>query len=304
MSNWRSATPNEGCCRFFRDNRGSMLSLRNPATAGGTSLAAVANPQLSSNGQSLSSGGCVTNGKVHLPGDLLSRSVSAGAGGAAGLEEDERQLQVEAGKPDAVRSLCGGVAVKNPTFPYGWVLANDAKRYIPRVGDLVIAVVTQRNAELYRTDINSVWDASLPSVEAFEGATKRNRPNLQLGSWVYCRVTSSNRDYETELTCLTPGKTKAWNTPETSLGQLSGGCLLQMPIAVTRSLVGDRCYVLERLGEKFPFETAVGLNGRVWIRAGSVADTFAIAQILEAMPGKTLAQLEVLISMALEKRAR
>ena len=42
----------------------------------------------------------------------------------------------------------------------------------------------------YKLDINDRFEATLESVD-FQGATKRNKPNLELGDLVYCKVEKS-----------------------------------------------------------------------------------------------------------------
>jgi len=39
--------------------------------------------------------------------------------------------------------------------------------------------------------------------------------------------------------------------------------------------------LLPTLASQFPFETAVGLNGRIWLKAGSVSETIALNRVLE-----------------------
>ena len=50
-------------------------------------------------------------------------------------------------------------------------------------------------------DINGPFPALLPLL-SFEGATKRNRPNLKAGDVVYARVAAASRDMEPVLTCV------------------------------------------------------------------------------------------------------
>jgi len=52
-------------------------------------------------------------------------------------------------------------------------------QYVPAPQELVIGVVTQKVGEGYRVDIGSAHPASLDGL-AFEGATKRNKPNLKV----------------------------------------------------------------------------------------------------------------------------
>ena len=57
-----------------------------------------------------------------------------------------------------------------------WVIG---RQYVPAPQEAVIGMITQRLGEGYRADIGSAHYASLDSL-AFEGATKRNKPNLKV----------------------------------------------------------------------------------------------------------------------------
>ncbi len=74
-------------------------------------------------------------------------------------------------------------------------------RYIPVEGEVVVGFVTERHSENFIVDINGPFSALLPQL-SFEGATKRNRPNLRAGDVVYARVASASRDMEPVLTCV------------------------------------------------------------------------------------------------------
>lgn len=43
----------------------------------------------------------------------------------------------------------------------------------------VIGIITNRGSDSYKVDIGGAMPASLPSL-SFEGATKKNKPNLQV----------------------------------------------------------------------------------------------------------------------------
>ena len=74
------------------------------------------------------------------------------------------------------------------------------RRYIPAVGDVVVGVVSDRNAEFYRVQLHASAVATLP-VLAFDGATKRNKPNLVVGSVVFARVAVCSKHMDPELSC-------------------------------------------------------------------------------------------------------
>lgn len=52
-------------------------------------------------------------------------------------------------------------------------------QYVPVKGDTVIGIVTLKSGDVFKVDFGGSELASL-SYLAFEGATKRNRPNVQV----------------------------------------------------------------------------------------------------------------------------
>jgi len=87
-------------------------------------------------------------------------------------------------------------------------------------------VVGKSGAEGFRVDIGGPHNANL-DVLAFEGATKRNRPNLKVGSLLYARVSLSHKDMEPEIECF-----DAQTRKSAGFGELKGGfvamCSLKM----------------------------------------------------------------------------
>mmetsp|Transcript_25169 Transcript_25169/g.81194 ORF Transcript_25169/g.81194 Transcript_25169/m.81194 type:complete len:270 (+) Transcript_25169:15-824(+) len=141
------------------------------------------------------------------------------------------------------------------------------KRYDPVVGDMVVGVVRERGAEEYQVDIGAPFPALLPAL-AFDGASKRNKPNLQVGDVVYARVATAHRHLEPELSCLSiGGKKKDWVTGESMFGQLKGGHMFEVSLQHARRLRRPDCKVLHCLGASVPFEIAAGTNGRVWVQS-------------------------------------
>ena len=62
-----------------------------------------------------------------------------------------------------------------------------SKRYVANRGENVIGVVTAKMGDTFRVDIGTAEPASL-SYLAFEGATKRNRPSVNVGDLVYAKL--------------------------------------------------------------------------------------------------------------------
>uniref|UniRef100_A0A8C6BMH0 Exosome component 3 n=1 Tax=Monodon monoceros TaxID=40151 RepID=A0A8C6BMH0_MONMO len=136
--------------------------------------------------------------QVVLPGEeLLLPGQEDGEGpGSAG----ERPLRLNAGARSGGRVVCGPglrrcgdrllvtkcgrLRHKEPGSGNGggvyWV-DSQQKRYVPVKGDHVIGIVTAKSGDIFKVDVGGSEPASL-SYLSFEGATKRNRPNVQAAS--------------------------------------------------------------------------------------------------------------------------
>jgi len=89
-----------------------------------------------------------------------------------------------------------------------------------------VGIIYQRSGEAYRVDIGAAHFALLDGL-SFEGASKRNKPNLKLGTILYARVSLAHKDMEPELECFDAQTRKAGE-----FGELKDGfmvrCSLQM----------------------------------------------------------------------------
>lgn len=143
-----------------------------------------------------------------------------------------------------------------------------------------MAVVTDRFAEEYRIEMRGTDVANL-AVLAFEGATKRNKPALAVGAAVYCWVKLADPDMECEVSCVEPGSSGSWVSGETLYGELKGGGnIVEVSLALAARLQAPDSQVLGALGAKFRFESAVGANGRVWIKSGKTRDTVMLCLLV------------------------
>lgn len=130
--------------------------------------------------------------------------------------------------------------------------------------------------DVLKIDIGSSELASLPTL-AFEGATKKQKPDMQVGDALYAQVLSAHREMEPELVCVDSyGKAG-------KLGPLSNdGFVMNVKPYLAYRLLDPENHVLRKLGKKFPFETAVGMNGKIWINAKTTRDIFNVVRALEA----------------------
>ncbi|KIY45189.1 hypothetical protein FISHEDRAFT_49792 [Fistulina hepatica ATCC 64428] len=156
-----------------------------------------------------------------------------------------------------------------------WWIDSNSRRYVPAAQESVVGVVVQKAGEGFRVDIGSAHMASLDGL-AFEGATKRNRPNLKIGSLVYARVSLAHKDMEPELECFDAQTRKA-----EGFGELKQGFLVKCSLRMARLLMSPDHFLLPFLGSLFPLEAAVGMNGRVWISASSPKQIIAMKRCIE-----------------------
>ena len=60
-------------------------------------------------------------------------------------------------------------------------------QYVATRGEQVIGVVVGKGGDIFKVDIGTSEQASL-SYLAFEGATKRNRPDVKVGGHVFLKL--------------------------------------------------------------------------------------------------------------------
>ncbi|KAJ2723052.1 exosome non-catalytic core subunit rrp40 [Coemansia sp. Benny D115] len=212
--------------------------------------------------------------KIVLPGDAIDTS-----GGEAAHDETAvlrlgpGLVQIGAGGGGDTRATCAGVLHSSSQGDQYWVVSNK-RRYVPAEGEPVLGVVVARHSEGYRVDIGTAHDALLPML-AFEGATKRNKPNLAVGATVYARVAVANSLMDPEIECYNShtGKSEGY-------GELTSGFSFSCSLGLARRLLDSRAPVLTALGGGLPFEVAVGLNGRVWVNAATAESTVLVANAI------------------------
>eukprot|EP01083_Nonionella_stella_P070167 187582_1 len=199
-----------------------------------------------------------------------------------------------------VMSTRVGVLRRNPHNQRLWVDSHQ-KRYIPLAEDTVIGVITEVHGLEYKLKIGGPFSAILPCL-AFEGATKRNRPELKVGDLVYCRVAVANKHMEPELSCISPHFKKEWMTGEALFTNLVNGYLFECSLKLARDLLSDESHVLNCLGRTVAFEVAIGVNGRVWVKSENERYTIAIVNcILNSEHISNPNQVEFMVKMVMDQ---
>jgi exosome complex component RRP40 len=167
---------------------------------------------------------------------------------------------------------------KDPGRSKVWIAGNQ-KRYEPVTEDAVVGIVIEKHADEYRLDIRGTDTAILPAL-AFEGATKRNKPALAVGSSVYCRIATASKDMDIEASCIAPGSSQSWVSGETLYSELKGGNIVTVSTALARALRNTSSAVLAALETYMRFEVAIGANGRVWVKSDSIQNTIVLCLLI------------------------
>ena len=162
-------------------------------------------------------------------------------------------------------------------------------QYIPQPSDLVLATVHHSSTDFFSCSITPhTAFAQLPQL-AFEGATKKSRPQLNSGSLVYARIASTSKHTETEIACYNPSTGKS-----EGMGELKGGMVFDVSLGMARRLMmakqkdEGKIAVLEEIAGRVAFEVAVGRNGKVWVKSDGVKETLLVGKALQETDTKGL----------------
>jgi exosome complex component RRP40 len=163
------------------------------------------------------------------------------------------------------------------------------KYYSPKVDDFVLGTIVQKSSEYYKIDINSYTTAIL-NTKDFEGATKKQKPNLNLGDLIFARVLKVNKYDSPILSCVSLHEHKNWASGESYFGNLKGGNVFTFNKTDTWEFYKEN-YALNRLNDAVGYEIIIGFNGRMWINSDTPENIFNIYEIL--MKSLTVSKEEV-----------
>lgn len=191
-----------------------------------------------------------------------------------------------------------------------YFVKQNIQRYRPFVEDRVIGIVEDRVAsdgaggDIYRVNINGPHPALLSNL-SFEGATKRNKPNLSTGMLLYARVQETYSSIDPTLSCqLGPHDAgvprKDWMTNEGTYGELKGGTCKKIPLGLTRELLDPRNLVLRELSKSLSFEVCIGVNGFLWVHSPRPEYTILIQNAITNSQVLTESQVRGMVKSLVE----
>ncbi|XP_039251483.2 exosome complex component RRP40-like [Styela clava] len=206
---------------------------------------------------------------VVMPGDIITEQVLdlIGKNERVKLGPGLRQ-----GNDSIVVCKSGILRHKQPSM--FWIDSHQ-KRYVPIKGENVLGVIVGKIGDAYKVDIGSSDYVVLNNL-FFEGATKRNRPNLVNGDIVFGKLISANKDMEPELSCIDQSSGKA-----NGMGPVpSNGLLITVPLNLVRKILSPDCVLLPEMGKYFGFETLIGMNGKIHLTSHSDKHIIAIMNMI------------------------
>ena len=197
-----------------------------------------------------------------------------------------------------------------------WIQSSNSGRPLVQVHDRVVGIVHERigpdgmGGEYYRLHLgDETRMTAVLSNLSFEGATKRNKPHLEIRQVLYARVKEYLAGLEPVLSCQlgphdTSIPTKDWMTNEGIYGILQGGTVFTVSHGLARVLLSQKASGLwesvTRHELTSTFEIAIGVNGLVWIHATPSPQATIILQnaILNSQlltPEQTVAMVQQLV---------
>lgn len=150
--------------------------------------------------------------------------------------------------------------------------------YSPENEDVIIGTITSKSSEFYRVDIGTYANAYLNTTD-FEGATKKNKPNLKIGDVVFSKVEKTNKFDCPTLTCLSNESNKNWSSGEALFGKLEGGHMYKFSLKLVGIYMNFLDILVSRLNDAVDFEFKLGHNGYAWINSQSVMNILKIKEI-------------------------
>ena len=214
-----------------------------------------------------------TDVSILLPGDRIPPS---------SIPSSKKALRIGPGlthtHPSTLRASVPGTIATDTKKNAIW-LEYSGGRYVPAPGDLVIGTILRSTGEYFNVSLSPHTAPVILPHLAFEGATKKTRPQLHAGDLVYARVLSASKQTEAEIQCFNENTGKA-----EGMGPLKGGMVFDVSCAFARRLMMNAkrggVVILQAMSEKVAFEVAVGRNGRVWVGAESVPVVVAVGRAL------------------------
>ncbi|KAM3129023.1 Exosome component 3 [Paramecium bursaria] len=198
---------------------------------------------------------------IALPGEKI--PITEISNDPTTLQTSKRDLEIN---KDLLLSIkCAGwLWTKQEDNKCKIAIFNNSINYYPEIGDHVIAQITGKNSEFYFCSLGNGQTYNLNQLD-FEGATKKNKPNLQIGQYLYSRVVDTHFYLRGKLSCINPKSKKEWTTGESLFRELNGGLVIAVHQGFCDKLKDPS--IFKEIAKFAQFDVCVGKNQRIWIKS-------------------------------------
>jgi exosome complex component RRP40 len=219
-------------------------------------------------------------------------------------------LRYEEGTDRVFATIAGRLVHKRSSGSNTYYVQQNISRYRPVQEDRVIGIIEERVAsdgtggDIYRVNIGGPHPGQLSNL-SFEGATKRNKPNLTTGTLLYCRIQSTPPSMDPILSCQVGPHDggiprKDWMTNEGTYGELRGGTCRRIPLGLARELLYPDNLVLTELSKSIAYEIGVGVNGMLWVHSPRPEYTIMILNAIMNSQVLTTSQVRGMVKALVE----
>lgn len=195
--------------------------------------------------------------KIVFPGELLAEGKYAS--GANTYKEGDKIFSAVIGLAEIQNRVISVIAFKG--------------YYVPKVGDIVIGVITDYSPTSWQVDINSPYTAILQVMDALpkpiDPAKEHVRKYFDIGDVLLGEVIVFDKTRSPMLT--TKGK---------GYGKLRGGHIVEISPTKVPRLIGRRGSMINMLKKELNCQIIVGQNGRIWFSAKSLEDEELFVKVI------------------------
>ena len=172
--------------------------------------------------------------------------------------------------------------------------------YSPKENDIVIGIISQKSYEIYRVNILASKEASLNSID-FQGATRKSKPNLNVGDAVFAKVEKENKFSNATLTCKNNTNYKCCSLGEMTYGELNGWKLYKYNRYLCLKLLDNKDFIYRLKECVKKLQLKIGYNGRIWIKTELIEDNPKVFQAIKEGLNLNNEEKEILLNKLFNK---
>jgi exosome complex component RRP4 len=151
--------------------------------------------------------------------------------------------------------------------------------YVLKVGDKIIARVTDIAMSGWRVDTNTAYSAMMNVRDASSRFIKKEEDLSQIlaiGDYVVVKITNVTSQNLIDVTMKEPG-----------LHKISGGRVIQISSLKVPRVIGKQGSMISLIKQKTGCEITVGQNGLVWLKAADPAKEYKAEQAVKLVEEKS-----------------